>query len=108
KNRDFSLVTPANPARAGDVVLIYLTGLGQTTPALQTGNLQPGTALNNTGPVTVTIGGQNALVVYSIASPGFAGLYQIAVTVPSGVTGFSDVVVKAGTATSNTVKLSVQ
>ena len=61
--------------------------------------------LNNTGPVTVTIGGQNAAVVYSIASPGFAGLYQIAVTVPSGVTGSADVVVKAGTATSNTVKM---
>jgi uncharacterized protein (TIGR03437 family) len=108
KNRDFSLVSASNPARAGDVVLIYLTGLGQTTPALQTGNLQPGTTFNNTGPVTVTIGGQPAGFVYSIASPGFAGLYQIAVTVPSGVTGNLDVVVKAGTATSNTVKMNVQ
>ena len=52
------------------------------------------------GKLTAFIGGQNAPVVYSIASPGFAGLYQIAVTVPSGVTGSADVVVKAGTATS--------
>ena len=104
----FSLVSAENPAKAGDVVLIYLTGLGQTTPALQTGNLQPGTGFNNTSTVTVTIGGQNAPVAYSIASPGFAGLYQIAVTVPSGVTGAADLVVKSGTATSNTVKINVQ
>ena len=108
KNVDFSLVTPDNPAKAGDVVLIYLTGLGQTTPALQTGNLQPGTGLNNTGAVTVTIGGQPAPFVYSIASPGFAGLYQIAVTVPSGVTGNAAVIVKAGTGTSNTVNIAVK
>src|SRR5438105_5494403 len=67
KNSNFSLVTPDNPAKAGDVVLIYLTGMGQTTPSLQTGNLQPGTALNNTVQPTVTIGGQNAAIVYSIA-----------------------------------------
>lgn len=108
KNNDFSLVSASNPAKAGDVILIYLTGLGQTTPALQTGNLQPGTSFNNTTTVTVTIGGQNAPVAYSIASPGFAGLYQIAVTVPSGVSGSADLVVKAGTATSNTVKINVQ
>ena len=38
-----------------------------------------------TAAATVTIGGQNANVVYSIASPGFPGLYQVAVTMPSGV-----------------------
>ena len=108
KNADFSLVTPDNPAKAGDVVVIYLTGLGQTTPALQTGNLQVGTGLNNTGTVTVTIGGQNAPVAYSIASPGFAGLYQVAVTVPTGVSGSSAVIVKAGTGTSNTVNIPVK
>ncbi len=108
KNADFSLVTPDNPAKAGDVVVIYLTGLGQTTPALQTGNLQAGTGFNNTGTVTVTIGGQNAPVVYSIASPGFAGLYQVAVTVPTGVSGSVPVILKAGTGTSNTVNIPVK
>jgi uncharacterized protein (TIGR03437 family) len=108
KNNDFSVVTPDNPAKAGDVLLIYMTGLGQTTPAIQTGNLGTGTAFNNTGPVTVTIGGQNAPFVYSIASPGFAGLYQVAVTVPTGVSGSVPVVVKAGTGTSNTVNITVR
>ena len=87
KNADFSLVSAANKAKAGDVLVIYLTGLGQTTPAMTTGALvqPPAGGFNNTGATTVTIGGQNAQVAYSIASPGFAGLYQVAVTVPSGV-----------------------
>lgn len=108
KNIDYSLVTSDNPAKAGDVLLVYLTGLGQTTPPLQTGNLQTGSALNNTTTVTATIGGQPAPVVYSIASPGFAGLYQVAVTVPSGVTGSAALVLKTGTATSNTVNIPVK
>ena len=102
------MITPDNPAKSGDVLLIYMTGLGQTTPALDTGSLPSGTGRNDTAPVTVTIGGQNAPVTYSIASPSFAGLYQVAVTVPTGVSGSVPVIVKAGTGTSNTVNLPVK
>ena len=108
KNSDYSLVTTDNPAMAGDVLLVYLTGLGQTTPPLQTGNLQPGGPLNMTGPVTATIGGQNALIVYSIASPGFAGLYQVALTVPTGVTGSVPLILKAGPAQANSVNVPLK
>jgi uncharacterized protein (TIGR03437 family) len=110
KNVDFSLVTASNPAKVGDVLLVYSGGLGQTTPALQTGVLLPLTgALLNTGTMTATIGGQPATVIYSIASPGFAGLYQTAVTVPVGVSGNSALVLKAGTgAPSNSVNVPVQ
>ena len=68
----------------------------------------PAGAFNNTGSVSVTIGGQNAGFVYSIASPGYAGLYQTAVTIPSGVSGNVQLVLKAGTASSNAVNLAVQ
>jgi len=110
KNNDGSLITPSNPAKAGDVLLIYTTGLGQTTPAVQTATLvvPPAAAFNNTAPVTVSIGGQNAAIAYSIASPGFAGLYQTAVTVPSGVTGSAKLTMSAGGAQSNTVNIQVQ
>jgi uncharacterized protein (TIGR03437 family) len=110
KNSDFSLITAANTAKAGDAIVIYSTGLGQTTPAAQTGVLllPPSTGFNNTGTVTVTINGQNAPVIYSIASPFFAGLYQTAVTIPSGVTGSVPVILSSGTAKSNTVNIALQ
>jgi uncharacterized protein (TIGR03437 family) len=108
KNSNFSLVSSANPARIGDTLLVYLTGLGQTTPALTTGRIVPATALPATRPVTATMGGQPATVVYSAASPGFTGLYQVAVTVPTGVTGQVPLQLQMGAATSNTVTIPVQ
>ena len=108
KNANFTLVSAANPARAGDVLLIYATGLGQTTPAVRTGGLSPADTLARTASVTATIGSQPATVVYSIASPGFAGLYQVAVTVPAGVTGSVALQISAGAAESNTVTIPVQ
>ncbi len=110
KNSDFSLITASNTVKAGDAIVIFSTGLGQATPAMQTGVLlvPPTGGFNNTGLVTVTIGGQNAAVISSVASPGFAGLYQTAVTVPSGVTGAAKVVLSSGTTASNAVNLPVQ
>jgi uncharacterized protein (TIGR03437 family) len=109
KNVDFSLVGAGNPAKAGDVILVYCTGLGQTTPAPPTGTLVSGTATSSTNAVvTATIGGKDAAVAYAIASPGFVGLYQVAITVPTGVTGSSAIVLKQGTTTSNSVSIAVQ
>jgi uncharacterized protein (TIGR03437 family) len=108
KNSDFSLVSATNPAKANDVILVYATGLGQTTPAITTGGIVASDAIDNTTTVTATIGGQPATVVYSIASPGFAGLYQVALRVPAGVTGSSPIVLTQGTVKSNSVNISVQ
>jgi uncharacterized protein (TIGR03437 family) len=108
QNNDFSLVTKDRPAKAGDILLVYLTGLGQTTPPLQTGSLQAPTTLQNTAPVSVKLGGASAPVIYSIATPGLAGIYQIAFTVPTGVSGSSALVVTAGSAASNTVNVMVK
>ena len=108
KNANYSLISAANPARAGDVLLVYATGLGKTTPASRTGALSAPDAFAQTAPVTAAIGGKPATVVYSIASPGFAGLYQVAVTVPAGVTGNVALVILAGAAASNSVTIPVQ
>jgi len=109
KNADFSLVSASNPAKAGDVILVYSTGLGATSASLPTGTLvPPTTTANTTVPVSATIGGKTAAVAYAIASPGFAGLYQVAITVPAGVTGSSAIVLTQGTSTSNSVAIPVQ
>ena len=108
KNSNYSLISAANPAKAGDILLVYATGLGQTSPALTTGMLVAATPLSITPAVTATIGGKAASVVYSAASPGFAGLYQVAVTVPAGVTGAVPLQITLSGAASNTVTITVQ
>jgi uncharacterized protein (TIGR03437 family) len=109
KNADFSLVSATNPAKAGDVILVYCTGLGLTSVSLPTGTLVPATATASTNvAVTATIGGKPAAVAYAIASPGFAGLYQVALTVPAGAANNSPIVLTQGTTTSNSVPIAIQ
>ncbi len=109
KNIDFSMVSAANPATAGDLVLVFSTGLGLTTPPLATGDLAPIYPTYQTAPTTATIGGQAATVVYSVAAPGFAGLYQTALQVPTGLTpGSVNVALTVGGVTSNTVTMTVK
>ena len=113
KNNDFSLVGTGNAAKANDILLIYSTGLGATTPALTTGQVTPAPGANNTlyktANTTATIGGKPAQVIYSIASPGFVGLYQTAVVVPSGAgTGKVPVVLTTSGVDSNSVNIELQ
>jgi uncharacterized protein (TIGR03437 family) len=111
KGADFSLITGNNKVAVGDLVVIYSTGLGQTTPALQTGvRVVPpsSTSFNNTATATVTVDGKSATVVYSLASPTFVGLYQTAFTVPAGVSGAVPLVLSVGGVASNSVNLNVQ
>ncbi len=108
ENAGFSLVSQGNPASAGDVLVFYATGLGQTTAPLASGQTVPtGPPYFNTPTVTVTIGGANAPVIYSIAAPPYvAGLYQFAVTVPAGLTpGNQSVVAASGGLQSNAVTI---
>ena len=103
---DYSLVTPASPAKADDTVLIYGTGLGAvSTPQVD------GTAANGESTValpTVTIGGASAIVTFSGLAPGFVGLNQVNVVVPSGLSaGNQPVIMTLGGVTSNSVLLPI-
>jgi uncharacterized protein (TIGR03437 family) len=80
------VVNSNNPATAGDVLVIYCTGLGPTAPTVTTGQQAPPGQTIVTIPATVTIGGVAATVQFAGLSPGFVGLYQVNVVVPSGVT----------------------
>jgi uncharacterized protein (TIGR03437 family) len=108
KNSDFSLLRPENRAEPGEIIVIYGTGLGRTTAPLATGQITPFGDLYNTQPVTVTIGGQEAPVIYSLASPGYLGLNQVAVRVPQGLSGALPLVVRSGSTTSNSVTIFVR
>ena len=81
---DFSLVTTSSPAKAGETVVVYLSGLGAINPAVTAG-AAPTATTQVVAPVEVYIGGQQATVSFAGIS-GVAGLYQLNVVVPSGVT----------------------
>jgi uncharacterized protein (TIGR03437 family) len=86
-DRTQSLVGPSNPTAAGDALVIYCAGLGAVSQAVAAGSVSPGSPLATViNPVSVTIEGIQAQVLFAGLAPGFAGLYQVNVVVPSGVT----------------------
>ena len=119
QNSDFSqngssqVLPGSRPAARGEVIHIYATGAGDTTPSLASGEAAPagGSPLVFTKvQPTVTIGGVQARVFFSGLAPGFVGLWQIDAEVPASVTPGAVVplVITAGGVQSNTVTIAVQ
>jgi uncharacterized protein (TIGR03437 family) len=109
-NKDSVLNTPANPAKAGDIVQIFATGPGPLANTPKSGEAAPGSPLATTvtNPV-VLIGGKSAEVVFSGLTPGLVGLWQINVVIPADVTPGDAVTVQVqhGGVSSNTTTLAV-
>jgi uncharacterized protein (TIGR03437 family) len=92
EHADGTLITENSPAQPGESIAVYLTGLGQVIPPIQDGT--PGISsapYNQTfnaiyaaidGPTSST----QASVLYAGLAPTLTGLYQVNLTVPSGVT----------------------
>ncbi len=80
------LVEPGSPLQEGHAVVLYCAGLGPVSPPVPEGAAAPLEPLSYTSnPVTLTIGGQEAPVLFAGLAPGFAGLYQVNALVPAGV-----------------------
>lgn len=88
---NFTLVTAVNPAKRGETVLLYMTGLGDVSPKVADGAAAPASPLAIvSSTVNVYVGGQPATVLYKGLAPFFAGLYQLNITIPPlSVTGIS-------------------
>lgn len=107
------------PAQAGDVLVLYATGLGLATPngdpngkPLTTGNTTPadGSVLYETVVTpTITVGGLPAKILFSGITPGFTGEYQVDFQVPDGITGDDvPVVFSMGNSPTDTRTMSIQ
>jgi uncharacterized protein (TIGR03437 family) len=81
--------TGTAPAPQGSIVQFYLTGGGQTSPTSSTGSVTPNNGTLYTVPnATATVGGQPATVQFAGGAPGLvAGVIQVNVVMPKGVTG---------------------
>jgi uncharacterized protein (TIGR03437 family) len=72
------------PAKPGEVIILWSTGLGPTVPAAPGGVAVPGDQTYSTATLpTVTINNTSATVYGAALASGSAGLYQIAITVPA-------------------------
>jgi uncharacterized protein (TIGR03437 family) len=81
------LVTPDSPAKPGEIVVLYATGLGETSPSPICGTLPEMAApLSDLSDFRVELNGAPVdpkLIQYAGITPGFAGLFQINLQLPA-------------------------
>jgi uncharacterized protein (TIGR03437 family) len=110
KNGTFAALT-TTPAAPGEVIILWGTGFGPTSPSAPEGVEVPsGTTYNTANTVTVTVGGKSATVYGAALAPGFAGLYQVAIQIPSSLANgdYPVVATVSGTQSPSTTLITVQ
>ena len=83
---DFTLVTSSKPAVGGEVLSLFVTGLGPTVPGVDPGKPFPASPLAVVNsPVDVRVNGKSAEVTSAVGFPGAVDGYQVNFRVPSDV-----------------------
>jgi len=86
---DGTLITPAAPAKPGDIVILYATGLGYTAPQVVYGQIPEMAArVVQSASFTIQFDGiavDPDAILYAGVAPGFAGLYQINLILPASM-----------------------
>jgi uncharacterized protein (TIGR03437 family) len=101
----------SRPAQPGEIVSVFCTGLGYVSNPPDPGAPALSSILSNTLVTpAVTLGGQSVTVSFSGLAPGYVGLYQVNIRIPTGGVSGSAVpmVLSIGGATSNTATIAVQ
>jgi uncharacterized protein (TIGR03437 family) len=79
---DGSQVSPTNPARRGENIQLYVTGLGQATPTIVTG--APGVPNQPVvSPMVVGLNNSGVPLVSAVYGPGLIGVYVVILQVPA-------------------------
>jgi uncharacterized protein (TIGR03437 family) len=109
---------PANPVKIGDTIVIYALGLGPTSPVVPSGTASPTSPLAEVqGTTQVCFGVETPFFQAPCATPSFVGLtpnyvglYQVNVTIPSGVSSGSSTMslLLVDNISSDSVPLAVQ
>jgi uncharacterized protein (TIGR03437 family) len=94
-------IAPAAPAilaavRSSGALVLYMTGLGATVPAVAQGAVAPTSPLSRTtSQPTVLVSGQAAPVLFSGMAPGLVGVYQVNAILPADAPLKFEVIVRA-------------
>jgi uncharacterized protein (TIGR03437 family) len=83
---DYSLVTSDSPARPGELILLFSTGLGDVQPSPGSGEAAGNNSRVVSADVQVTLAGRLARADFVGLAPGYSGLYQMNVIVPADST----------------------
>lgn len=86
QHADYSMVTPSNPVKPGETILVYLTGLGTLDGSGNATENTASAACNNLPCLSAAIGGIPATIIYAGSQSTIGGGYQMNVTVPSTIT----------------------
>jgi uncharacterized protein (TIGR03437 family) len=107
---DFTLVSASKPAAAGEILSVFVTGLGPTRPGVDPGKPFPANplALVNS-PLAVTVNGAPAEVIGAAGYPGAADAYQVNFRVPANAAkGTAAIQVSAAWIAGSPVSIVVQ
>jgi uncharacterized protein (TIGR03437 family) len=106
----YTLNDSTNPAPVGSTIIAYLTGSGPVSPAVKNGTPTPDSPYTMaTSTATAKIGTQTASVAFTGLTPGFVGLAQMNIVVPSGLAaGVYPLTVTIDGQTSNSALVAVK
>ncbi len=107
---DFSPVTSSKPAAAGEVLSLFVTGLGPTAPAVDPGQPFPSSpAATVNSPIEVKVNGNSAEVLGAVGFPGSLDGYQVTFRVPQDAAkGMATIQVSAAWIAGPAVGIAVQ
>jgi uncharacterized protein (TIGR03437 family) len=112
-----SIISASNPAKRGDTISLFLTGMGAVTPKITDGAIGPTSPLSQANAFTnmylaVYFNDFNsgvstqATVTFAGLAPGLAGLYQMNVQVPTTV-GPGNVYIEVVTDSADNVQVYI-
>jgi len=94
---DGSFVSLENPARRGEIIRAYTTGLGTVSPPAATNSIPvAGTDSNVLGQVIVGVNNAGARLISARLAPNLIGVYEVVFQVPNDAPAGNDVVFSVG------------
>ncbi len=109
-SNDYSQVTPAKPAKPGEILTLFASGLGPTRPGVDPGQPFTGDPQQLViAPVEVLVNGKSSEVLYAGGYPGAVDGYQVNFQVPNTTTpGMASLQMTSAWIPGPEVKLAIQ